>query len=392
MNVDIYYEGDSKDVGIFMATQLAQQEPHLDELGNFDFVPFGKTNLNESDECAPKDIQCETNRIHACVVNRFYNSSIDNTEPETNRIRTAGFIICSTLNLETRKDVISHTLECFEHNFTPLDLEILHSCIISEQGKLALLAAEVKTALLEPELTKVPTVTFNSKQSVSYETDLFGQLCNQYGLIKPAQCGIISTGASVVGVYFTANQAGKEFFTQQMLPLYKEIVSDENLKKFDETETTTGTKLHQILIPTLVPWGSMEYDTETKKFKCDSESECFINRILACADYYHEDEPRARLHMVEFTICILSHTDPEKAVNKCANRIWLTDSFIELETCAKGVDEASINIALSMKRKTDQAQLKSFPAVTINYKLDDEATSNLLDRVCYNYKVRIRDI
>lgn len=388
--MDIYYEGDSLEVGAFMATQLAQQEPHLDELGNFGFVPFGQTQLNEQGECNEDDLRCKANLIHACVVNRFYNASGVNIEPETNRIRTAGFIICSTINLQTRTDVINHTLTCFEENFMPEDIRILHECLETDQGKLALQAAEVKTALLEPALTKVPTVTINAKQSDKHQTDLFGQLCNQYGLIKPAQCGVLPTGASMVGVYYTANQAGRDFFIEQMLPLYREIVSVEKLADVE----STGAKLHTILTPTLVPYGSMMFDNETNEFHCETKEECFINRVLACAAYYHEDEPRARLHLVEYTVCIFSHekwnTDPGHAASECAGQLWLLDSYTELEVCAKGTDQASIDIALSMKRKTDLAQITTFPAVTIDYKLDEEAVNGLLGRVCDNYKVRLK--
>lgn len=67
--VGVYYQTRDQDVQKWFSEQLSQQTEYLAEIGNFDFVPYGKTTQNGdgSFACSNED-QCHANMIHVSLL------------------------------------------------------------------------------------------------------------------------------------------------------------------------------------------------------------------------------------------------------------------------------------------------------------------------------------
>ena len=86
--------------------------------------------------------------------------------------------------------------------------------------------------------------------------------------------------------------------------------------------------------------------------------------IQACANYYHGNEPRAKMHLTEFALCFFSNdqalTKPQEVANNCTNRVWIPDPYVQLDICATDKDKLSYDIFLKAKEKTEN----NYPVLT----------------------------
>lgn len=393
--VNIYYETMNDNVSNLISNQLSQYTEYLDEIGNFSFIPYGTTEHVDGKFICPRgDSQCSANRIHACMIDRFFNQTgkqITEEEYRKNRIRFSKFLVCTFFQEHSSSNPVEKANVCVDQNFEGDLWRDIHMCSAGPEGEDLYIEMGRQTDDLSPKLTNVPYVTIDSKQNLNASLNLFQAICNSYPIVKVPLCATMPSFAINVGIYITANEDARKFMIEQVLPFYKEIVPVlRNSLTYNNGGGGGGpneAKLHALIKPTLVAWGDTKYDSSAKKdpFTCSGANECYINRFLACADYYHGDEPRSTLHLIEFALCFFSHENAltngsQTVANECANRIWIPDPFPQLETCATEQSQDAYDIFLRMKNKTEKnnQHLQSFPAITINNKLNDEARTNLL--------------
>lgn len=66
--MNIYYETKNSDVGGMMLG-IGQYREYLDEMGDFSFIPYGKTTNNNGELNCPVDAnQCQANKVHVSVL------------------------------------------------------------------------------------------------------------------------------------------------------------------------------------------------------------------------------------------------------------------------------------------------------------------------------------
>lgn len=160
-----------------------------------------------------------------------------------------------------------------------------------------------------------------------------------------------------VGVYFSGNEAGQQYITQQLGPFYQSDVV-----RFDDAAS-----LDSVITPELVAWGNTQYNASNTEnpFTCTEANECYINRFFGCAHYYHYTEYKGPLHMMQFALCFFNTanvlTNPEPAAQTCALQVWQSSTgFTRMQNCATGNTTSVYNIFLRMQAETQNV----YPTLT----------------------------
>ncbi|XP_077517441.1 gamma-interferon-inducible lysosomal thiol reductase-like [Amblyomma americanum] len=150
----------------------------------------------------------------------------------------------------------------------------------------------------------------------------------------------------------------------------------------DQLHPTYG-KLEQYLNIDLLPFGNadMKKANGTVVFNCQhGPDECYINEVQTCAvQYVH---PTRKL--LDFVACMLSHNDPTKAGEPCAQKVG-TDWGV-LNRCSTGPEGTELLYEMGLRTRGHQPPIKYVPWIEVNgmhnVTIQERAQDDLFGFVC----------
>ncbi|KAH7646648.1 hypothetical protein HUG17_2186 [Dermatophagoides farinae] len=389
-SIGIFYQTLEKSVEKFATKQLSYQSEYLDEFGEFNFYPYGKTvRKNDGYECPSGNQQCSENKIHACILDKYYNNS---KFFDTMRIKSANFLVCS-LDESVETDNSTLIQSCFNQYFSGESWNHIVECSNGSRGEELYDELAIKTESGNFGDKLLPWITLNKQYSEKAVKNLFATICDDYGLIKNPRCSSISNAmATDLRIYFSCDQSGRDFIINNLKPFYSYLSMNKHQKEetslFDEVENQL--KLKSLLKITLVPYGNTIDNNDS--FSCPSDEECFANRYIACANHYHSSEFDGYSHLVEFTLCFFNHGNYSNnivfAAQQCSYQTWYYysyDLYKALNICADSNETSYLDIFREMKHQTEsiQPKLDHFPSITIGTKVETE--TNIMKIACTSY-------
>uniref|UniRef100_G3MMK6 Saposin A-type domain-containing protein n=1 Tax=Amblyomma maculatum TaxID=34609 RepID=G3MMK6_AMBMU len=150
----------------------------------------------------------------------------------------------------------------------------------------------------------------------------------------------------------------------------------------DELHPTYG-KLEQYLKLDLLPFGNaqMKVVNGTVVFSCQhGPDECYVNEVQTCAvKYVH---PTRKL--LDFIACMLSHDDPTKAGEPCAQKVG-TDWGV-LNRCSTGPEGTQLLYEMGKRTREHRPSIEYVPWIEVNgvhnHTIQEQAQGNLFGFAC----------
>ena len=138
---------------------------------DLELIPFGRAqNVGGTYQCENNDENCLATKIHACIIDKYYESQRDNV---------TYFLICSFGRLGWQDENINQ--DCVnEFLGSGLWSEINTCATNQEQANAVLKKMEDKVLALDPQLNHVPWVVINGLHDENGEKDLMQDICDRY--------------------------------------------------------------------------------------------------------------------------------------------------------------------------------------------------------------------
>ncbi|XP_058824551.1 GILT-like protein 2 [Topomyia yanbarensis] len=167
--VMVFYEALCPDSKNFILKQLHPTFVRAPSLIEIQFVPYGKaTTSTNSDgslafDCQHGPIECESNIIHACVVEAVHDA----------RTRL-NMVACMIRDNMIPKDAFYRCAKEYS-----VEIESIQKCYDSPHGAELLKLHGEATHALRPAVSFIPTITLDGQQGrqASILKDLFGEVC-----------------------------------------------------------------------------------------------------------------------------------------------------------------------------------------------------------------------
>lgn len=178
--VTIYYEALCSDSRNFILKQLVPTYEKLSDVIEIDLVPYGKATTMERDgtyvfECQHSYIECDANKIHACVLDQPFPKDIH-----------LKYVACMI-----KDNMVPHEAGSKCADEVGVDYRPIRECANGLEGSELLKTYGVRTHAVSPKITFIPTIQLNYSSRVPLVNilkDLFKEVCNLFDENPPKQC------------------------------------------------------------------------------------------------------------------------------------------------------------------------------------------------------------
>lgn len=382
--MDVYYRSLHPTVRRYFLEQIVPTFRHVRERITLNFIPYGPTNdsLSFDEECEANTKLCESNKLQACALNKYY--SIENEDDELiqwdGQNQTISYIECMFRNIDNL-DLENLSTQCANENFVG-DTVGLTECAEQNEGIELLKSMRAKTLGLSEIVNDNLTVVINGEVNADALTDLQTAICDNMKGDKPDNCDTgLPSKVQLQFHYSALNRKSANYLLEELYPNYR--------------------SLEGILDVEVIPFGLMEfveYDSGSYTLNCPKGSnECLANSIHACivSKYWNEDivnesEFDGKLQFLDFLKCYYTHSEyPNDVVSACSSCIVQNygDHWSDVDECARNQTELKA-ILEQFRDKVDSLvpSLTYQPWITLNSRHNYAVENHITRSVCDLYE------
>ncbi|XP_027203059.2 uncharacterized protein LOC113796959 [Dermatophagoides pteronyssinus] len=376
--VDIYYSSYASNSRKFFIEELIPTFRNIRERIKLNLYPYGSVNENKTieEECENDDERCEANKIHACVLKRYWNQEelIDNqTALWDSKNQTLLFINCFFKNIANGNSLIELMEQC-ENEFLPL-AEQINNCVMNETESLDLLK-KIRQRTLDV-IGTIPdniAVFINGEQMPLAESNLQTIVCSELLGEKPLACHRDKPTKVQVQFYYSA--------------LDPEVTNFIKINKFYDNYL----HLEEIVDIQMIPYVKSYLDNDNQ-LNCPGEEQCHATRIHACVmDKFGNNGTHSafdgQLQLIQFIDCYFSklqNSDYSSIASGCVESVF-KDAWAPIRNCAESND--SIDLLKQYEQKYVSKLLPKIdyvPWITIQDYHSYDAENHFIHAVCDSY-------
>ncbi|GLV45044.1 uncharacterized protein CBL_14383 [Carabus blaptoides fortunei] len=153
--VTVYFEALCSDSRNFILKQLVPTYEKLQDLIGIELVPYGKATTIEKDdtylfECQHSYIECEANKVHACVLNQSFSKEV-----------SLRYVACMI-----KDNMVPHEAGQKCANELGLDYSPIRECANGLEGSRLLKEYGDRTHAIRPKITFIPTIQINESSDM----------------------------------------------------------------------------------------------------------------------------------------------------------------------------------------------------------------------------------
>ncbi|OTF69335.1 hypothetical protein BLA29_003770, partial [Euroglyphus maynei] len=376
--VDIYYSSYASNSRKFFIEQLIPTFRHIRERIRLNLYPYGPVDKNKTieEECEMDAERCEANRIHACVLNRYWNQEVlvDNeTALWDSKNQTLSFIHCFFKNIANGNSLEGLLQQC-ENEFLPIPDQI-NACVLNETESLGYLKKiRQKTIDVVENIPDNIAVIVNGEQISLEESNLQTIVCDELLGEKPMPCHRDKPSKVQVHFHYSA--------------VDPEVTNFIKMNKFYDNYL----HMEEIVDIQMIPYVKSSIDYQ--QLDCPGEEECRISRVHACVmnefgNNGTHDAFDGQLQVIKFIDCYFSRLpEPDylSIAQACVESTFHVDYWRSILDCAHSNE--SIDLLKQFNHEYVAQLLPKIayvPWITIQDYHSYDAENHFIQTICDSY-------